>query len=79
MDKIVKIDSLEQLDLQLNNWLNPLNNDEEGPTIQVPLYIIQHLIWKKNDSFYLELLKNKREELDKQIKNLENKNEISIG
>ena len=60
MDKIVKIDSLEQLDLQLNNWLNPLNEDEEGPTIQIPLYLIQKLIWKNNDSFYLDLLKNKR-------------------
>lgn len=79
MPKIINIDSLEQLELHLSNWLNPLNEDEEGPTIQVPLYIIQHLIWKNNDSFYLELLKNKREELDKQIKNLENKNEISIG
>ena len=71
MNKIVEVNSVEQLELQLGNWLNPLNDDEEGPIIQIPLYLIQRLIWKNNDSFYLELLKNKREELDKQIKNLE--------
>ena len=71
MNKIVEVNSVEQLELQLGNWLNPLNDDEEGSIIQIPLYLIQRLIWKNNDSFYLELLKNKREELDKQIKNLE--------
>ena len=71
MNKIVEVNSVEQLELQLGNWLNPLNDDEEGPIIQIPLYLIQRLIWKNNDSFYLELLKNKKEELDKQIKNLE--------
>ena len=71
MNKIIEVNSVEQLELQLGNWLNPLNDDEEGPIIQIPLYLIQRLIWKNNDSFYLELLKNKREELDKQIKNLE--------
>ena len=71
MNKIIEVNSVEQLELQLGNWLNPLNDDEEGRTIQIPLYLIQQLIWKNNDSFYLELLKNKREELDKQIKNLE--------
>lgn len=71
MNKIVEVNSVEQLELQLGNWLNPLNDDEEGPIIQIPLYLIQRLIWKNKDSFYLELLKNKRKELDKQIKNLE--------
>lgn len=71
MNKIVEVNSVEQLELQLGNWLNSLNDDDEGPTIQIPLYLIQQLLWKNNDSFYLELLKNKREELDKQIKNLE--------
>ena len=71
MNKIVEVNSVEQLELQLSNWLNSLNDDDEGPTIQIPLYLIQRLLWKNNDSFYLELLKNKREELDKQIKNLE--------
>ena len=71
MNKIVEVNSVEQLELQLGNWLNPLNDDEERPTIQIPLYLIQRLIWKNNDSFYLELLKNKREEIEKQIKNLE--------
>lgn len=71
MNKIVEVNSVEQLELQLGNWLNSLNDDEEGPTIQIPLYLIQKLLWKNNDYFYLELLKNKREELDKQIKNLE--------
>ena len=71
MNKIVEVNSVEQLELQLGNWLNSLNDDEEGPTIQIPLYLIQRLLWKNNNSFYLELLKNKREELDKQIKNLE--------
>ena len=71
MNKIVKVNSVEQLELQLGNWLNPLNDDEEGPTIQIPLYLIQRLIWKNNDSFYLELLKNKKAEIEKQIKNLE--------
>ena len=71
MNKIVEVNSVEQLELQLSNWLNSLNDDEEGPTIQIPLYLIQKLLWKNNDYFYLELLKNKREELDKQIKNLE--------
>lgn len=71
MNKIVEVNSVEQLELQLGNWLNPLNDDEEGPIIQIPLYLIQRLLWKNNNSFYLELLKNKREELDKQIKNLE--------
>ena len=71
MNKIVEVNSVEQLELQLGNWLNPLNDDEEGPIIQIPLYLIQRLIWKNNDSFYLELLKNKKAELDKQIKNLE--------
>ena len=75
MPKIINIDSLEQLELHLNNWLNPLNEDEEGPTIQIPLYLIQKLIWKNNDSFYLDLLKNKRKELDKQIEQLEKQNE----
>ena len=40
MNKIVKVNSVEQLELQLGNWLNPLNDDEEGPTIQIPLYLI---------------------------------------
>ena len=71
MNKIVGVNSVEQLELQLGNWLNSLNDDDEGPTIQIPLYLIQRLLWKNNNSFYLELLKNKREELDKQIKNLE--------
>lgn len=71
MNKIVEVNSVEQLELQLGNWLNSLNDDEEGPTIQIPLYLIQRLLWKNNDSFYVQLLKNKREELDKQIKNLE--------
>lgn len=71
MNKIVEVNSVEQLELQLRNWLNPLNDDEEGPTIQIPLYLIQRLIWKNNDSFYLELLKNKKAEIEKQIKNLE--------
>ena len=71
MNKIVEVNSVEQLELQLGNWLNPLNDDEEGTIIQIPLYLIQRLIWKNKDSFYLELLKNKRKELDKQIKNLE--------
>ena len=71
MNKIIEVNSVEQLELQLGNWLNPLNDDEEGPIIQIPLYLIQRLIWKNNDSFYLELLKNKREEIEKQIKNLE--------
>lgn len=71
MNKIVEVNSVEQLELQLGNWLNSLNDDDEGPTIQIPLYLIQRLLWKNNNSFYLELLKNKREELDKQIKNLE--------
>lgn len=71
MNKIVKVNSVEQLELQLGNWLNPLNDDEEGPIIQIPLYLIQRLIWKNNDSFYLELLKNKKAEIEKQIKNLE--------
>ena len=71
MNKIVEVNSVEQLELQLRNWLNPLNDDEEGPTIQIPLYLIQQLIWKNNDSFYLELLKNKKAEIEKQIKNLE--------
>ena len=71
MNKIVEVNSLEQLELQLGNWLNPLNDDEEGPIIQIPLYLIQRLIWKNNDSFYLELLKNKKAEIEKQIKNLE--------
>ena len=70
MNKIVEVNSVEQLELELGNWLNPLN-DEEGPTIQIPLYLIQRLIWKNNDSFYLELLKNKKAEIEKQIKNLE--------
>ena len=51
MNKIVKVNSVEQLELQLGNWLNPLNDDEEGPIIQIPLYLIQRLIWKNNDSF----------------------------
>ena len=71
MNKIVEVNSVEQLELQLGNWLNLLNDDEEGPTIQIPLYLIQRLIWKNNDSFYLELLKNKKAEIEKQIKNLE--------
>ena len=71
MNKIIEVNSIEQLELQLDNWLNPLNDDEEGPTIQIPLYLIQRLIWKNNDSFYLELLKNKKAEIEKQIKNLE--------
>lgn len=71
MNKIVEVNSVEQLELQLGNWLNPLNDDEEGPIIQIPLYLIQRLIWKNNDSFYLELLKNKKAEIEKQIKNLE--------
>ena len=71
MNKIVEVNSVEQLELQLGNWLNPLNDDKEGPTIQIPLYLIQRLIWKNNDSFYLELLKNKKAEIEKQIKNLE--------
>ena len=71
MNKIVEVNSVEQLELQLGNWLNPLNDDEEGPTIQIPLYLIQQLIWKNNDSFYLELLKNKKAEIEKQINNLE--------
>lgn len=71
MNKIVEVNSVEQLELQLGNWLNPLSDDEEGPTIQIPLYLIQRLIWKNNDSFYLELLKNKKAEIEKQIKNLE--------
>lgn len=71
MNKIVEVNSVEQLELQLGNWLNSLNDDDEGPTIQIPLYLIQRLLWKNNNSFYLDLLKNKREELDKQIKNLE--------
>ena len=71
MNKIVEVNSVEQLELQLGNWLNPLNDDVEGPTIQIPLYLIQRLIWKNNDSFYLELLKNKKAEIEKQIKNLE--------
>ena len=71
MNKIVEVNSVEQLELQLRNWLNSLNDDDEGPTIQIPLYLIQRLLWKNNNSFYVELLKNKREELDKQIKNLE--------
>ena len=71
MNKIVEVNSVEQLELQLGNWLNPLNDDEEGPIIQIPLYLIQRLIWKNNDSFYLELLKNKKTEIEKQIKNLE--------
>lgn len=71
MNKIVEVNSVEQLELQLGNWLNSLNDDEEGPTIQIPLYLIQRLIWKNNDSFYLELLKNKKAEIEKQIKNLE--------
>lgn len=71
MNKIVEVNSVEQLELQLGNWLNPLNDDEEGPTIQISLYLIQRLIWKNNDSFYLELLKNKKAEIEKQIKNLE--------
>ena len=71
MTKIVEVNSVEQLELQLGNWLNPLNDDEEGPTIQIPLYLIQRLIWKNNDSFYLELLKNKKAEIEKQINNLE--------
>lgn len=71
MNKIVEVNSIEQLELQLGNWLNSLNDDDEGPTIQIPLYLIQRLLWKNNNSFYVQLLKNKREELDKQIKNLE--------
>ena len=71
MNKIVEVNSVEQLELQLGNWLNPLHDDEEGPIIQIPLYLIQRLIWKNNDSFYLELLKNKKAEIEKQIKNLE--------
>lgn len=71
MNKIVEVNSVEQLELQLGNWLNSLNDDDKGPTIQIPLYLIQRLLWKNNDSFYVQLLKNKREELDKQIKNLE--------
>ena len=71
MNKIVDVNSVEQLELQLGNWLNPLNDHEEGPIIQIPLYLIQQLIWKNNDSFYLELLKNKKAEIEKQIKNLE--------
>ena len=71
MNKIVEVNSVEQLELELGNWLNPLNDDEEGSTIQIPLYLIQRLIWKNNDSFYLELLKNKKAEIEKQIKNLE--------
>ena len=71
MNKIIEVNSVEQLELQLGNWLNLLNDDEEGPTIQIPLYLIQRLIWKNNDSFYLELLKNKKAEIEKQIKNLE--------
>ena len=70
MNKIVEVNSVEQLELQLGNWLNPLNDDEEGPIIQIPLYLIQRLIWKNNDSFYLELLKNKKTEIEKQIKKL---------
>lgn len=75
MNKIVKVNSVEQLELQLGNWLNPLNDDEEGPIIQIPLYLIQRLIWKNNDSFYLELLKNKKAEIEKQIKNWRNNND----
>lgn len=71
MNKIVEVNSVEQLELQLGNWLNSLNDDDEGPTIQIPLYLIQRLLWKNNDSFYLELLKNKKAEIEKQIKNLE--------
>ena len=71
MNKIVEVNSVEQLELQLGNWLNPLNDDEEGPIIQIPLYLIQRLIWKNNDSFYLELLKNKKAEIEKQIRRME--------
>ena len=69
----MKINNVKELDNVLSEWILKDTLPEEQ-TIEVPLYVIKQFMHKVQDDTYLNMLKDKKSEIEKQIRRLEHEN-----
>lgn len=69
----MKINNVKQLNDILSEWiLKDTIPDEQ--IVEVPLYVIKQFMQKVQEDMYLSLLKDKKVEIEKQIRRLEHEN-----
>ncbi len=70
---MMKINNVKQLNDILSEWILKDTIPEEQ-IVEVPLYVIKQFMHKVQDDMYLSLLKDKKVEIEKQIRRLEHEN-----
>ena len=66
----MKINNVKELNDILSEWILKDTIPEEQ-IVEVPLYVIKQFMHKVQDDMYLSLLKDKKVEIEKQIRRLE--------
>ena len=65
-----EIKDLNQLNEVLTQWLST-DDLPDNQTVEVPLYAIKEFMHQVQDNMYLSMLKNKKAEIEKQIRRME--------
>lgn len=65
-----EIKDLNQLNEVLTQWLST-DDLPDNQTVEVPLYVIKEFMHQVQDNMYLSMLKNKKAEIEKQIRRME--------
>ena len=69
----MKINNVKELNDILSEWILKDTIPEEQ-IVEVPLYIIKQFMHKVQDDMYLSMLKDRKVEIEKQIRRLEHEN-----
>ena len=69
----MKINNMKELNDILSEWILKDTIPEEQ-IVEVPLYVIKEFMHKVQEDMYLSLLKDKKVEIEKQIRRLEHEN-----
>lgn len=69
----MKINNVKELNDILSEWILKDTIPEEQ-IVEVPLYVIKQFMQKVQEDMYLSLLKDKKVEIEKQIRRLEHEN-----
>lgn len=69
----MKINNVKELNDILSEWILKDTIPEEQ-TVEVSLYVIKEFMRQVQDDMYLNILKDKKSNIEKQIRRLENEN-----
>lgn len=69
----MKINNVKELNDILSEWILKDTIPEEQ-TVEVSLYVIKEFMRQVQDDMYLSILKDKKSNIEKQIRRLENEN-----